>query len=139
MRLVHFGVLALGVLAACTATACGSPNSPRKTFVFTPVPFVTATPEEQCKPGCGSVIAVTEKGSRYYADAVLVLVENDAVNRVEDLIEAYGFEILKRSDLSELKYMFLRVPAGSALAVAEWIKSVDGVHSADLNLIFMLN
>jgi hypothetical protein len=133
----------LALLVATITMACGSPDSHPKTFVFTPVPYVTVAPNQGCD-GCGNVISVDSQGNRFYADRVLVTVERGSEDRIRDLIDSYGFAIgstITRGNEGSAPrtFMVVETPPGAAPSVAAWLDSLEGVRHAEVNGIGHVN
>jgi hypothetical protein len=130
----RLAALAITLPLLATVIACGSPDSPLKTFVFTPVPYTVTPPPPGCLI-CGEALSVGESGELYFADQISLEVDPSAEARITQLIDEFGFSVENRRSNPADVNLLVRVPPGSAKAVVSFFQKQDGVQNAALNVL----
>ena len=131
------GLLGL-LMTASIVVACGSPDAPPREFVFTPVPY-TVLPEEardQCRaPGCGEAVSAGESGLKYFADFVIVQVDEARERAFRKWADSYGFDVQHglTNQVEGHVVLAVKVPRGSVPDAIRLIEDQPGVISAEPN------
>jgi hypothetical protein len=123
----------IGITAfALSAMGCGSPEPERREFVFTPVAYMPRPLSTACDL-CGRGAACTADGQHYIADQVFVYVDADDEGEVLELLDSYGFTVLKRFDLREEVSLVVNVPLGSVPAAMSFLSDEEAVKYTELS------
>lgn len=118
---------------ALAAMACGSPDEPRREFVFTPIPYTVVPEDFGCgPPACGETIVPTGRGA-IFTDLAAVVVRVQDTADFKSWLAGYGFEVLDelRSSSGTNNYLMIRVPPGSVFAAIELMQAQRGVIAAE--------
>lgn len=110
----------LAFAIATFAAACGSPGSDTRAFKYDPIPYTVVI-----ERGTPVAVAVDDRGNKFRADSLSVVVRSAQLPDFEEWSRGLGFRFGATQPTVDVTFVELLVPPGSAPDALALVKTQD--------------